>query len=58
MVAASVAKKDQKKPKDRCSMNIFVEKQWDKETELITKLNGSVFWTCSFIILKLWKSNF
>ena len=39
LVAASVAKTDQKKQKD------ILRIEWRKETEVIAKLNESVFWS-------------
>ena len=56
MVAASVAKTDQKKQNDGYSTNIFAETQWHKETELIIKSNESVFWIWNLIIPKLGKT--
>ena len=41
-MATSVAKKDQKKQKDRYSKNIFVETKWRNETEVIKKFKCSL----------------
>ena len=48
MVAASTAKTYQKKLKDRYTTNIFVEKQWHNEAELIIKDNESAFLNMKF----------